>query len=223
MSTNRIIKKYWIMGYPYFESRIFFIPNDIGKDYESLVKMKLYDQDGALINEIKMIVSSRSPLILDLENFMGDCKPESGIKYGSLLCEMDEFIGSYLRFQTKRVGVYVKELMDFNSKMPVFLPVNFSQTQSNVLMLLNEGNEEVQIEYRIIKGNRAPSRVLDLGQMNSRIIFLNEVFKDLINDFNDKNLDAYLKLTVLKGNLEVGAQIITYNSQAQEGDFFSIS
>ena len=50
MSTNRIIKKYWIMGYPYFESRIFFIPNDIGKDYESLVKMKLYDQDGALIN-----------------------------------------------------------------------------------------------------------------------------------------------------------------------------
>ena len=59
--------------------------------------------------------------------------------------------------------------------------------------------------------------------VNSRIIFLNEVFKDLINDFNDKNLDAYLKLTVLKGNLEVGAQIITYNSQAQEGDFFSIS
>ena len=211
------------MGYPYFESRIFFIPNDIGKDYESLVKMKLYDQDGALINEIKMIVSSRSPLILDLENFMGDCKPESGIKYGSLLCEMDEFIGSYLRKKTKKVGVYVKELMDFNSKMPVFLPVNFSQTQSNVLMLLNEGNEEAQIEYRIIKGNRAPSRVLDLGQMNSRIIFLNEVFKDLINDFNDKNLDAYLQLTVLKGNLEVGAQIITYNSQAQEGDFFSIS
>ncbi len=223
MSTNRIIKKYWIMGYPYFESRIFFIPNDIGKDYESLVKMKLYDQDGALINEIKMIVSSRSPLILDLENFMGDCKPESGIKYGSLLCEMDEFIGSYLKKKKKKVGVYVKELMDFNSKMPVFLPVNFSQTQSNVLMLLNEGNEEAQIEYRIIKGNRAPSRVLDLGQMNSRIIFLNEVFKDLINDFNDKNLDAYLKLTVLKGNLEVGAQIITYNSQAQEGDFFSIS
>ena len=220
--ANRITKKYWIMGFPYFESRIFFIPNDIGRHYESLVVMKLYDPDGAQINEIKMIVSSKSPLILDLENFMGDCKPESGVKYGSLICEMDEYIDSYMRFQNKKTGAYIGTLNDFNYKMPLFFPVNFSKANTSVLMLLNEGYEDAQVEFRILKGNRAPYKVIDLSKMNSRIIFLNEIFKELLSDLNDKSMQAYLKLSVLKGNSEVGAQFIDYGTLENDGDFSSI-
>ncbi|MGI6681042.1 MAG: hypothetical protein ACOX3T_06155 [Bdellovibrionota bacterium] len=224
MNTDKIIKKYWIMGFPYFESRLFFVPNDIGRNYESLVKMKLYDPDGALINEIKMLVSSKCPLILDLENFMGDCKPESGIKYGLLVCEMDEYIDSYLRFQTKKTGVFVGELNEFNNKAPLFFPVYFSKERNSVLMLRNSELSDVKIEYKILKDNRAPVKTITLQKMHSRIIFLNNAFKELVSDFNEKDFQAYLRLSCVEGDSVVGAQIIDYNANENlEGDFSSIA
>lgn len=223
MDTNRVVKKYLVLGFPYFETRMFFIPNDIQRSYESLVKMRLYDPDGALINEIKMIVSSKAPLILDLENFMGDCKPVSGVKFGTLICEMDSFIESYLRLQSKKSGVYVSSLTEFNNKLSTFFPLNFSKNRNTVLMLLNQDFEDVSIEYRILKGNRAPLRTISLERMSSRIIFLNEVFDEILNEINEEYIQAYLKLTILSGNSVVGAQLIDYNLGNNEGEITSIA
>lgn len=224
METNsRIVKKYLVLGFPYFESRMFFIPNDIYRSYESSVKMRLYDPDGARINEIKMLVSSKAPLVLDLENFMGDCKPVSGVKFATLVCEMDSFIESYLRVQSKKSGAYVSELSEFNNKMSTFFPVNFSKSRNVVLMLSNQDFEDVNIEYRILRGNRAPLRTISLGRMNSRIIFLNEVFDEILNETNEEHIQAYLKLTILSGNSVVGAQIIDYNLGNNEGEVTSLA
>ncbi len=223
-NQNKVIKRYWIAGYPYFESRAFFIPNDMKEDYESTVKMQIFDPDGTMINEIKMVVNSAQPLILDLENFMGDCKPESGLKYCQLICEMEECIDSYIRLQMKKSGSYIAQLKDFNEKTNLFLPITFSKDKSSILILSNELETPVQVCCKILKGNRAPEKNITLSAMGSRLIFLKNEFQEIFGEMDETEARAYIRLSAIQNVSLVGAQILDYiENNSEEGVFSSIA
>lgn len=221
-NQNKVIKKYWVAGFPYFESRAFFVPNEIREGEESLVKMQVYDPDGAKINEITMVVNSTQPLVLDLENFMGDCKPESGLKYCLLVCEMDKCVDSYVRLQMKKSGSYESELKEFSEKTSLFFPLNFTKSKSSVLILANEIETPVKVCCKVLRGNRAPEKSVFLAPMSSRVVFLKDEFQDVLGDCEENTEQVYLRLSAGEDTALVGAQILYYFEGGGEDGIFTL-
>lgn len=231
-NINRVIKRYWIAGFPYFESTVIFIPNDINEEYESPVNMLIYDQDGEQINNVGLSVNNKTPLLVNLENFMGDCKPESGMKYCTLVCETDDFIDTYVRLQTKKMGSFICELKEVNSKNAMFFPVSFLRNKSSVLVLANACDKEnVMVDVRVLVANRAPLETISLNLNGSRMMFLKDVFQDLLSELDDeeKGGGAYIKISISRNNEEskdvkVGAFVFDYfEGDENDGNFISLA
>ena len=109
-----------------------------------------------------------------------------------------------------------------SSSKTTSFPVNFSSFRSYVLDLSNLGSSDAQVECKIIKGNRAPGKIITLSKLSSRIIFLKDVFSEILNELSDKNVQAYLKLNAISKDAKIGAQILDYAEGANEGEFSSL-
>lgn len=213
---------YWVSGGPEFESVLNIIPpctsEAEGEDKCSSppVELEIFDADGASANKVKVSLSSREVIGIELSNLMGACKLESGIVHGRLSVRAPVGVEHSCMLNSDGGISVSRELQMVSGKEGAFFPVTFSADRESHLCLVNFSNEPQELKVKLFLGNRGPVASSYIPAGGSRILNLTAEFLD-VNAIRTKGqqLQGYIRLIQKVSEAEFGVQLIEMSSSGK--------
>lgn len=218
---------FWVSTFPYFETTLvitpplYSLPLFSSTSSSSITsRLFFYDADGKLINDSSLETSSGAVSMLELDQFLGGCKLESGLKHAHLIVRSPAGTGHHCRIQGREYAAMLGEPFRISAAKAGFFPVTFSTDRSNLLTLINYSMEEANLRCRLFLGKRCPEVVWSIPALGSRVINIEVEFREYAEAKEGQQLQAYLRVTTKSNGL--GAQLVERSeSSSEQGAFVS--
>ncbi len=218
---------FWISSYPFFESTLILLPGsprtlDAPKPIDGQrmsVALRVYDADGALVNDAQLEFPSNELQFFELEPLLGACKLESGMKHAHLVVESEEGTGVYCRMHTRESAALLGEPISVTPTQGTFFPLTFASDRANLLCLVNRGESEATLRCRLFVGKRSPEASWAVPAFASRVVNVEAEFREYALTEEGAQLQAYLRLGTKAGDL--GVQLIERTDGPKEAGFFT--
>lgn len=201
---------FWISSYPFFETTLFFSPlfttePDIQLRYP--VILKIFDADGALVNEATLELSSCEVSVLELDQFSGGCKLESGIKYAHLVVEAPVSLRPLCRMHTREGAAMLGAPLVISGAKSVFFPFSLAKDRQALLTFINIGSQQASVKGRVYFKKRTPEMMWTIPANGARAINIQAQFEDFIDLTDEEQVQGYLRVGT-RAEAQVGVQLL---------------
>jgi hypothetical protein len=221
---------FWVSTFPYFESTLVITP-PISATAATSSKLLFYDADGQLVNESIIETGAQSVTQLELDQFLGGCKLESGLKHAHLVVQSPLGSGHHCRIHGREYAALLGEPFPISAAKAGFFPLTFSADRSSLLAIINFGAAEANLRCRLFLGKRCPEVVWSIPALGSRVINLEVEFREYTESKETartqvqtgtreaQGAQAYLRVTTKSSGL--GVQLIERSEFSVEQGIFS--
>jgi len=217
-SQPKMISHFWVSSYPFFETTL-LVARAPGVCPEPS-RAFFYDSDGALFNEVVIDFNQGAVGILELEQFLGGCKIEGGLKHAHLEVRSSPGASHYCRMHTRSGACLVGEAQAVSFRKATFFPIYLAESRSVLLTLVNHTTSVGNVRCRLYFGKRLPEMSYDIAPLGCRVISINTEFMDYLGGEAALNTLAYLRVSSTS-DFDCGAQIIEVISHEKDGDILS--
>lgn len=220
----RYSAQFWVSSSPFFETVLFLSPGLAPQDAEAAsissvnYSVKLYDADGALVNEIAYQVAPTQVGILELHTLMEAVKYESGIKHGwvDVVSECPSKI--YCRLHARSVATLMGELHSIGSQQRVCFPLSLGQHRSSYLAVVNFSKETSAVRCKLFVGKRSPEILLSIPGSGSRLISLDAEFPEY-KELTESIVQGYVRVSP-RSDSPFGVQLIERSEGSKDDGLF---
>lgn len=202
------VSHFWVASYPFFETTLLVLPplSLVGSELP-LSSIKVFDPDGALINEVSFSFPADQIGILEVDPLLGACKIESGLKHARLVISSPFKTRHYCRIQTQDRSGLLGEPLPFCNEDGAFFPLTFSSERSSLLCLINNSAEVSRIRCRVLSNKRSPEVMLTVPARGARALVIESLFPEIARIEESKRRLAYLRVST-KEDQRVAAQVL---------------
>jgi hypothetical protein len=164
------------------------------------LRIKLFDADGNLFNELNLNFGSMPVGLIDLEPCMAECKFESGMKHARLKLESSVKISAMLRLHTRDWSVLspAAKAVDFHSKYLVPLEPGFDK--STWIVAMNDSPMEIDLKLRLSLGRRSPEITVKVAAFGVGVFDTKLIFKEVF-DQQQEEAQAFVRVSLLEPKL----------------------
>ncbi|NDC37221.1 MAG: hypothetical protein EBZ48_04120, partial [Proteobacteria bacterium] len=250
MNPEQLVRThFWVTSQPFCEAVLFISPQTLGaaqslslEGTASVALLRLFDSDGGVVTEAQCGSANGAPVMLELDALLEGCKLESGLRHGHLMIEHDASVRPAVRLQNRGGAVLTGASMPVDRDRAMFSPVTLAPERASLLTLVNFGAGMAEVRVRLMVGNRNPDLVYNLPPFGSRVVCLEQEFRQaLMVDFakGDSSkgqprrgvsaTDApptfsetrgYVRVSV-RNEQTVGVQLVESIERADQGTVFS--
>lgn len=213
-----VVSHYWVATYPYFETTL-FVTSAAGMP-RSATRIFLYDSDGAEVNRASIEFASGQVGILELDQFLGRCKLESGLKHAHLEVISGPGSRHQCRVHNAQGACLLGEGLQIDLEQSGFFPVLLGEGRSSMVAFVNHRHEEASVRCRLYVGKRSPETDILLPPMGTRIFDLCAEFGNVSAQGGPRVMPGYARVSTLASN-EVGAHLIESVQTEQERRLFT--
>ena len=210
------VAHFWVCSSPFIESALFMVPQTQGV---GSVRLELFDCDGGRINEVECSYPPGEVGVLELDQLLGACKLESGVKHAHIKV-VSNGVTPQLRMFSKTGAFLVGEPVEISSKRPTFFPLSFHERRVSYLCLVNQEDREVTIKCRLFCAKRMPEAYSVVPAFGSRMICLNTEFKDYLPIEGETLVPAYVRVSTGADNgcgIQLLEQVISSGAETYFG------
>lgn len=202
---------FWVASSRYFETTLFVVPTiDIEKSSSEPTKISLFDSDGELFNELELRLEGGNHGCLELEQFLGACKLESGIKHAHAIVDPGAGARCVCRIHSREGASFMGEASRVTADRGAFFPTTISSGVSPYLALVNCGSVPTELRCRLFCGKRTPEIAVVLPGGGSRFIGIQQEFAAFLDG---ESAQAYLRIST-RSTAGIGAQLLeSYEGQ----------
>lgn len=217
------VSHFWASTYPFFQSSINILPAlSLGPNEATTSSIYLYDPDGALINELNVQTVPGSVGTYELEEFLGACKIESGLKHGHLRVVSPHGYRHFLRLWTHEGSVMTSYSALISKNRVAFFPMLASTDRTCMIAVVNHSEREANVRCRLYVEKRSPENSFTIPGHGARIIFMDaEFYHHGINLKAEEDTQAYVRLSTL-GEAMCSAQFVERVQGAEKGNLYSL-
>jgi hypothetical protein len=223
-SSLRSSAQFWVSSSPFFESVLFLtpslVPNELylGENNVYNYLIKLYDSDGALVNELNYSITPFQLGVIELHNLMEGMKYESGIKHGwvDVVCERPSRM--FCRLHAKSVATLMGELQPIGGQQRVCFPLTLGENRSAYLAAVNFSKEPSAVRCKLFIGKRSPEILFTVPGSGARLINLDAEFPDY-KELEGPALLGYLRVSP-RNDSPFGVQLIERIEGSKEEGLF---
>lgn len=197
---------FWISTLPFFDCALFILSH-ASATTPSETAISVYDPDGTLINSLEFSSPPGEVGMVELEQFLGCCKLESGMKHAHLLVRSDPGTRAVLRMHSHDSGCIMGPMTQVLMHRGTFFPISFAEDKSSFIALVNYSNEPSVLRCRLFQGTRTPEISISVPPRGARFFGLESEFSDCTAKGSDKAINGYVRLTT-KSEGGLGVQLI---------------
>jgi hypothetical protein len=210
---------FWVCAYPFVDSTLFVVPplETSGSQAESLVTV--FDADGEIANELTLSFPSREVGMLELDNLMGACKLEAGLKHGHALVQSPAGYAHFCRMHTREGASLLGTPSLLSAAHSTFFPLTFDEGRSYFVAVVNQTKAHAAVKCRLFSAKRSPETLITIPPLGSRVIHIETEFPDYAGGDTGKQLQAYVRLST-KSEGVLGAQLVERHTTKAEGGVF---
>ncbi|MDC0358234.1 hypothetical protein OAO01_05400 [Oligoflexia bacterium] len=218
---------FWVCSFPFFETTLFILPPVCSEEssctstFESLVSF--FDADGSLINEVSVVVPKAEIGVLEVDQCMGSCKLEGGLKHGHIVVTSAPGSKHFCRMHTGEGAALLGEPTVLQKEQSNFFPLTFSEEKSSFLCVVNHGEEEAHLKCRLFLGKRTPDFSCSVPAFGSRVFNVESEFSEYTDISEGQLIQAYLRLSS-RGSQPVGVLLVERtDNEKDKGIFTSVT
>lgn len=216
-STN--CKHYWVTSSPFANSYLFVSPLDPVAD-SLKCRLSFFDPDGFLCNEAAVLLRQGGSGVIEIKQFLGSCKLESGIKHAHLVLEADPKAFTLCRLLSKGGMCFLGDAQLASPNRSAFSPVVFGANRKTLLCIVNQSKDEAHLRIQLFCGSRVPETELILPALGSRVMGIEPEFEQFLLSENLKTHRGYLRFGV-RGAATLGIQVLEAYGNENGEDFLS--
>lgn len=218
-SDSQHVKHFWVASGPFIESYLLWLPSskDAGA---STALLSFYDADGSLVNEAELTSKAGNPTALEVGQFLGSCKLESGIRHAHLMVRYANPCWWGCRLISGASASMLGEPEIISGERTGFMPVVFSSSRHPLLCVVNHSQEEARLRCQLFFGARIPETELLISPMGVRLLALDVEFETSLPKDSAKTLRAYLRFGMHGGGV-VGTQVFELYPGSKKEEFIS--
>ena len=212
---------FWVASYPFFESTLFVLaPSATDQQGELSSSIRIYDPDGAEINEISVGFRGAGVGVFELEQFLEACKLESGLKHAHVVVTSPFATRHWCRIHTRQGAAMLGEPVTVCDSEGAFFPITFARDRACLLCFVNYGEETARVRCRLFCGKRTPETFVAVPRLGARILVLQAQFPEFASIDEGRQLQAYVRLSTQEGQ-SVGVQLVENLNASKDGGVFS--
>jgi hypothetical protein len=211
------VASFWVSTFPFFESTLFVAPPFVdrsacGAGEETTgtfvaSSVTLFDADGGVVNEFTVEVEPGRVGIVELDQFLGGCKLESGLRHAQMRVVSPPGTRQLCRLHGRAGAQIVEESSRLTRQRSVFFPVRLAPQLEHVVCFINLGGEPAVAKCRLLVGNRTPEVFVEVPANGARLLSLTTEFGDFGAGGGGDGAQAYVRLST-KGDAVLGAQVL---------------
>jgi len=167
----------------------------------------LFDADGGLVNEFTVEVEPGRVGVIELDQFLGGCKLESGLRHAQMRVVSPPGTRHVCRLHGHAGARMIAESSRITRHRSVFFPVVVAPQVDNVVCFINVGDEAAVAKCRLLVGNRTPEAFVEVPAHGARLLSLAAEFGELRGAGGGDGAQAYVRLST-KGDAILGAQVL---------------
>lgn len=209
---------FWVSTYPFFESTLFCVPAPSSLE-PSHASLKIFDCDGALVNEAALSYGAGKVGVVELDAFLGGCKLESGLKHAHVIASGSSNVSFFCQLHAREAGAILGSTLNVYATQPAFYPITLSEERRNFVTVVNHGETASTIRCRLFCGSRTPEISVLVPGYGARIIGVESEFADCGVKAGEKQLQAYVRFST-KGESGLGVQLVERFSGSKENNFY---
>lgn len=223
VALDGVVSHFWVATFPFFETTLFVAPPLVETTGGATV-LSLFDADGGLVNKVSLEVEPGRVGVLELEQFLGECKLESGFRHGHLEVSSPAGTRHLCRLHSRAGAVAYPEATLLTSHRSMFAPVSFGAGLDSVVCLVNRSDVAGVVKVRLILGKRTPECFVEVPPHGARLVSLTAEFGTVSGGALGEAVPGYLRIST-KGDPTFGVQILSRvgaRDERSEGDAFAM-
>jgi len=213
-SGPEVVSHFWVCTYPFLQTVLFVARPSVSSGNQPS-HLLLFDADGALINEARLDFPTGDVGILELEDLLGACKLESGMKHGHLEIRSAPFSRHCLRLFTREGACFEGEPAIVSSRKGAFVPVVFAPERSCLLVFVNHGAGTASLKCRLYCGKRTPETTFSVPAFGSRVLSVAALFPEFSAQEGFSYLQGYFRITSMDDCI-CGVQLLEVSGSSNE-------
>ncbi len=224
--VNDNTRHFWVASGPFVETCLIFIPEFSAKSSvggiggRSEAQLSFFDADGTLVNEAEISALAGQPAVLEVGQFLGSCKLESGIRHAHMVLRSKDRAFAACRMTGGAGASMLGPLTDVNVDRTGFMPVVFSAVRHPLLCAINYSQEDFDLRCQLFFGSRIPETELAVPGNGARLLALDVEFEQSLSKDAGKTIRAYLRFGA-KGNGTGGIQFFELYPAPKNEEFVS--
>lgn len=220
--VNGHIRHFWVASAPFVETYLIFVPEFCTSraGERSAAQLTFFDADGIIVNEAEISALAGQAAVLEVGQFLGSCKLESGIRHAHLVLQSRDNAWAACRMTSGASASMLGLFTDINAEQTGFMPVVFSAVRHPVLCAVNYSGEDFDLRCQLFFGSRIPETELVVPGNGARLLALDVEFEQSLSKDAGKTLRAYLRFGV-KGNGTGGIQLLELYPAPKNEEFVS--
>jgi len=207
---------FWVSTYPFFQTSLHIL----AEEEEKPTSVTLYDPDGREINQLSILYPPFSVGTIEMDEMMGACKLESGLKHAHLVVTTPRNHSCMCRLNGYNTSVILGRCAAITSEYPGFLPIHLSESRTPLIALVNQTPLDTNVRCKLFTGTRALEVIRNVPGNGVRLISLKGDFKDLVESIKLPTF-GYLKLIVRETDASIGVQLVEQSKEEKVGNIFS--
>ncbi len=220
VAQNGTPSHFWVSTYPYFQSTLVLAPVST-ENLPQSVTLKLFDPDGAPLNEVTLSCNVLSPAMFEIDPFLEGCKLESGLKHAHLCVDSDAPVKSFVRYHTGESACIVPPCISAVDGLSRFFPLTVSEGRENLFVVLNTSDEKASVRCRLYRGNRKPEHILSVPARGVRLVSIESVFREYFEAGERLIQQCYVRIGT-RADQPLAVQLLERNVLEGDKSFFSL-
>lgn len=221
-ASPEVVSHFWAASYPFFETTLFVTPS-LASLPTAPTRIRLYDADGEVVNDLSVEVEPGRVGVFELEQFLGGCKLEGGLKHAHI--EVNSPAGTrHLCRMHARSGVSLHaEATELSHLRSVFFPLSFARGVDSVVCFVNYSTEPATAKLRLFVGSRNPEMFVEIPGRGARVVSVAADFGEFVGGGEADLGPGYVRLST-KGDARLGVHLIqrlAARDERSEGDAFA--
>lgn len=228
--AKKSARHFWVASGPFLETYLIFLappscPGGVSHAEGVSGQLHFFDADGTLVNETNLSLEPGRPSTLEVGQFLGSCKLESGIRHSHCIVNFPSapsFVSPWIvcRILSKTGATIVGEPDLVSNERNSFAPVVFSPVRRPLLCVINQEEEEIKLRCQLFLGSRVPEAELTVSPLGARLLSLDVEFENSLPQEPGKTVRAYMRLG-MKGGGVAGVQLLEAYAGARNEQFVS--
>lgn len=197
LEDKRSCSRFWVSTFPHFETTLFILPPRLAEPDETAdnsSQVTIYDSDGEVINELNVSRSDQCN-VLELDQFLGACKLESGLKHGQVELSSPAGTRHFCRIHGGESASFLGEPVSMSKGQSCFFPLLLNENKSSFLCIVNHESSELRAKCRLFYAKRNPEIDCIVPPNGSRVYSIESEFSDYFDLKEGKLQQAYLRIS----------------------------
>jgi hypothetical protein len=172
---DQTVIHHWVSTYPFFQTTLHLVTCDGGGRGPSVVRVRLFDPDGALLRDEEVVVTGDGCEV-PLGGMMEGCKIESGFKHAHLVLHLPSGVRSFCRLVSPWTGTTLGPPEFVAPESAAFYPVDLSMGRPTLFALLNCAPGPVNVRCRLLHPAGQQETVRSVPGFGVRLASLSDDF-----------------------------------------------